>query len=165
MEFASEKWGGVPHYRGDVRRLGEDGHGSWWWGRQGRSIFRGDVELFVTREDVLFLAPPDAWWNVAWWVDHPEVEVYVNIGTPVVEEADRLVSIDLDLDVIRRVDGTVLVLDRDEFDEHQVLYGYPMDVVETVEAVTEEVRRMVERAAPPFDAATARRWIERARST
>lgn len=164
MEYASEKWGARPHYRGEVRRLGDDEHGTWWWGPQGRSIFRGDVELFATKEDVLFLVPPDAWWTVAWWVGHPEVELYVNIGTPIVEESERIVSTDLDLDVIRRVDGTVHVLDRDEFEEHQVRYGYPADVIEKVEAVTEEVRAMVERGGPPFDAATPAGWVERARA-
>ena len=164
MEYASEKWGAQPHYRGEVRFLGEDQHGRWWWGPKGRTIFRGDAELFVTKEDVLFLVPPGAWWNVAWWVGHAEVELYVNIGTPMVDEPDRMVSTDLDLDVIRKVDGTVEVVDRDEWEEHQVRYGYPLDVIERVEAVTEEVRALVEQGAPPFDAATSAHWIERART-
>ena len=164
MELATEKWGGVPHYRGEVHLLGDDEHGRWWWGPAGGTIFRGDVPLFDRQQDVLFLAPPDAWWSVAWWIGHAEVELYVNIGTPMVEEPERIVSTDLDLDVIRRVDGAVEVLDRDEWEEHQVRYGYPPDVVEQVEAVTEQVRLLVEGGAPPFDAATPAGWVERARA-
>ena len=37
--------------------------------------------------------------------------------------------IDLDLDVIRRRDGQVFLVDEDEFAEHRVKYGYPADVV------------------------------------
>lgn len=61
MEFATEKWGGIPHYRGSVARLGDDEFGSWWWGEKGRTIFRGDTPLFVAEQPVLFLTPPDRW--------------------------------------------------------------------------------------------------------
>lgn len=33
--------------------------------------------------------------------------------------------VDLDLDVVRRFDGSAEILDEDEFAEHQVRYGYP----------------------------------------
>jgi protein associated with RNAse G/E len=39
--------------------------------------------------------------------------------------------IDLDLDVIKRRDGTVFIDDEDEFAEHQVKYAYPADVIAT----------------------------------
>ena len=50
MELASEKWGGHLHYRGAVVHLGDDEHGSWFWGAAGRTIFRGDEPLFVTEQ-------------------------------------------------------------------------------------------------------------------
>jgi protein associated with RNAse G/E len=43
---------------------------------------------------------------------------------------ETITAVDLDLDVIRRHDGTVFVDDEDEFTEHRELYGYPVDVVE-----------------------------------
>lgn len=159
MEFATEKWGGIPHYRGSVERLGEDEFGSWWWGAEGRTIFRGTTPLFVAQHPVLFLAPPDRWWTVAWWRGHPEVDVYVNISTVAVGEADRIVSTDLDLDVIRRHDGTCEIVDRDEFEEHQALYGYPLDVVEQADAAAFEVLDLVTRGVAPFDEATVQKWV------
>lgn len=164
MEFASEKWGGIPHYRGVVHHLGDDEHGRWWWGPAGRTIYRGDDPLFVTAEDALFLVPGAAWWSAAWWVDHPEVSLYVNINSPVVYEPDRFVSTDLDLDVVRRVDGHVEVVDRDEFELHQVRYGYPPDVIAEVERTTAEVHAAVVRGDPPFGGGVAEAWIRRARA-
>jgi uncharacterized protein len=36
--------------------------------------------------------------------------------------------VDLDLDVVRRFDGSAEILDEDEFAEHQARYGYPPEV-------------------------------------
>ena len=163
MQFATEKWGGKPHYRGEVVHLGDDEHGRWWWGAQGRTIHRGEEALFVTAQDALFLAVPDAWWSPTWWIGHPEVELYVNIGTPLVEADGRVVSTDLDLDVIRWVDGRVEIVDQDEFEAHQRLYGYPADVVAKVAQVADEVHAAVLRGDPPFDGEAARAWVARAR--
>jgi protein associated with RNAse G/E len=162
-ELATEKWGAQPHYSGTVSRLGEDGFGTWWWGPKGRPITRGDELRFVSETDALFLAPATTWWMATWWIDHDEVDVYVNIGTPVVFEDDRIVSTDLDLDVVRFHDGRCLQLDRDEFEEHQVRYGYPPDVIAAAEAACAETLELVRRAEPPFDADTPRRWVDLAR--
>ena len=159
MEFATEKWGGIPHYRGTVERLGEDEFGAWWWGAKGRTIYRGDEPLFVAEHGVAFLVPPDQWWSATWWWGHPEIDLYVNIGTVAVVEADRVVSTDLDLDVIRRVDGTCEIIDQDEFEAHQVLYGYPPDVIERTEATADEVLDLMQRRVPPFDDVAARAWV------
>jgi protein associated with RNAse G/E len=158
LEFATEKWGGVPHYRGTVEHLGDDEFGGWWWGAKGRTIFRGDVPLYVAEIDVLFLVPTDAWWSATWWFGHPELELYVNVGTVAVHEADRIVSTDLDLDVIRLVDGTCKIVDVDEFEEHQVAYGYPQDVIDRADATASEVLDLMVRKVPPFDDVAAIAW-------
>ena len=158
MEFATEKWGGVPHYRGTVERLGEDEFGLWLWGAKGRTILRGDQPAFVAQTDTVFLVPRDAWWSATWWLDHPEVEIYVNIGTIADVETDRIVSTDLDLDVIRLLDGSCEIIDVDEFEEHQVAYGYPTDVIERAEAAAAEVLDLMTRRVPPFDDSMARSW-------
>lgn len=163
MELATEKWGGIPHYRGEVALLGGDEHGHWWWGPKGRTIFRGDQPLFEAQHDVLFLVVPGAWWSATWWWEHPEIELYVNIGTPFVEEPERLVSTDLDLDVLRWCDGRVEIVDQDEFAEHQVRYGYPPDVIERTTRTADEVHAAIVSGDPPLDGAAARAWVRRAR--
>src|SRR5688500_11196406 len=109
MEWATEKWGGRPHYRGVVEVLGEDEHGTWLWGPVGRTIYRGEEALFVSTHAALVVIEDGAWWAPTWWVGHPEVETYINIGTPPVWSAEGVVSTDLDLDVIRFLDGRVEV--------------------------------------------------------
>jgi hypothetical protein len=163
VEWASEKWGGHPHYRFVAHVLGEDEHGTWIWGPAGRTIYRGDRPSHVAEQDTLVLLTPGRWWSPAWWVGHPDVAVYVNIGTPPVWKHERVTTVDLDLDVIRFCDERVEVVDRDEFELHQRVFDYPSDVIEAAERATAEVFDLVTREVAPFDGRTSEAWIGHAR--
>lgn len=163
VEYLGEKWGGGPHYAGLVHVLGEDAHGTWLWGPAGRVVRRGDRPAFRTEQDLVALVPPGAWWTAAWWLGHPEVDLYVNINTPSVREGDVIRYIDLDLDVVRRTDGRCEIVDQDEFAEHQVLLGYPDDVIAATVRTADDVLRSVESGEAPLDGATAREWAAAAR--
>jgi protein associated with RNAse G/E len=91
---------------------------------------------------------------------HPEqaFELYVDITTPPVWHGDLVTAVDLDLDVIRRFDGTWFVDDEDEFAEHQVSYGYPADVVAAAEAECARVSEEIRSGATLFANATAAPW-------
>ena len=160
MELVSEKFGGHPHYRGVAHVLGQDAHGTWVWGPNGRTIYRGDAVVGTADHHTLAVVAPDAWWTALWFVGHPEIELYVNINTPADVRDDRIVSVDLDLDVIRWVDGRVEVVDRDEFEVHQVRYGYPADLIAAAERATAAAYELVTAGAPPFDGVAAAHWIE-----
>jgi protein associated with RNAse G/E len=82
----------------------------------------------------------------------------------VVYETHRFVVVDLDLDVVRLVDGTASIVDQDEFAEHRVRYGYPPDVIAETVRVTDEVLAAVQAGQAPFAGGAAEAWIERARS-
>jgi protein associated with RNAse G/E len=163
VELLTTKWGGAAHKRGQVRYLGEDHYGTWLWGPSGRTIQIGDTGTFVTEHDAVFLLPRDAWWACAWWIDHPEVELYVDICTPSVREGDTVGYVDLDLDVIRFLDGHVEIDDRDEFEVHQVHYGYPADVIAAATLAADVVSDFISRNQAPFDGIAAREWARRAR--
>lgn len=165
VEYASEKWGREPHYRGSMFVLGEDELGLWLWGPSGRTIYRGAEPLFVTEYDVITVVPPGAWWAPAWWLGHPELDLYVNINTPAEIGEDRIVYTDLDLDVIRLVDGSCEIVDQDEFEVHQRRYGYPEEVVAATEQAAAEALQLVSERVPPFDGTAATRWTHRARET
>ena len=116
----------------------------------------------MTEQDALILIIPGAWWTPAWWFGHPEVDLYVNINTPAVWQGDRIVSIDVDLDVVRFCDGRIEVVDHDEFEVHQHAYGYPKDLIEAAQSAAASALALVESNAPPFDGAAAQLWADRA---
>jgi len=164
VEYAIEKWGGHPHYRGDLYHVGDDVHGSWLWGPAGRTIDRAGETMFVTEFDVVTLISPDVWWTPTWWLGHPDVALYVNIDTPAVWEDARISVVDLDLDVIRFSDGRVEVVDEDEFALHQQRFGYPPELISAAEAATATALDLVSRNESPFDGDAASRWTHRARA-
>jgi len=161
MDYVYEKWGGIPHYSGVVQVLGEDEHGSWLWGPPGRTIYRGNTPMRVTQDGTVILVPPEAWWSISWPLNHRRMNLYVNINTPAVWEESRIVSIDLDLDVVRLNDGKAEIVDQDEFELHQRMYGYPDDIIQHASRAAEESFALVTKNAIPFDRATADSWIER----
>ena len=66
----------------------------------------------------------------------------------------------MDLDVIRARDGRgIWIDDRDEWEEHRVHYGYPLDIVTRLEQVALDLERAVTEEGAPFDTATAAHWL------
>ncbi len=58
--------------------------------------------------------------------------------------------VDLDLDVCRRWDGEVVVLDEDEFADHQVRYGYPPEVIAQSHRAADWLRVALADGTEPF---------------
>jgi len=166
------KWGGRPHWEFDALLLGEDEHGTWLGLPVGTHFSRPGAEFSAGNPQVT-LAPPDRWWVATFhgegerkgWpdLDGAALDVYVDVATPAVWNGATVTCTDLDLDVVRGVNGLVIVDDEDEFAEHQVAYGYPVEVIAAAEAARAELLDLVGSSAPPFDDATPARWLERLR--
>jgi protein associated with RNAse G/E len=79
------------------------------------------------------------------------VTLYIDITTPPFWDGPVLRAVDLDLDVVRGVDGRVWIEDEDEFAEHRVELGYPDDVASAAEKSCARVHAAVLRAEAPYD--------------
>ena len=108
----------------------------------------------------MFCAPHEGWWHLHYEGGNArEYLLFVDINTPPRWLGEnRYEMIDLDLDVAMTPDGVVEIQDEDEFEVHQVKYGYTREMtrraVDTTEWVVGELRR---RAEPFFDVAEA--WL------
>jgi len=155
------KWPDQLHWQFTMFRLGEDEHGLWLWAPPGTVAQRGDEPPKTFRSTAVKLLTPDQWWTAIWNAMGP-YELYVDIATPVRWDGDRATLIDLDLDVTRiRDTGEVHVLDEDEFQQHQVVYDYPSNIIDKARTATARVAVDVERRTEPFGhVATA--WMARA---
>lgn len=152
------KWPNTPHYGHDAIYLGDDDDGTWLGLPEDRPVYRGSHVLFVADSRGLVLVPHDEWW-MAWFPEGRRFSLYVDIVTPPRRREDTITMVDLDLDVIRTTDGTVELLDEDEFDEHQVSLHYPPDIIEGARRSADAVLAAVQAGAPPFHA-PATRWLE-----
>ena len=59
--------------------------------------------------------------------------------------------VDLDIDIRCYLDGSLEVLDEDEFAQHRVELGYSDEVVEHALAARDEMLRLARAGAFPFD--------------
>jgi len=128
-----------------------------------RSV-RPGREIITTGPNVT-LVPPEGTYACTVNATHPRVRVYIDIAWDVrwsETERDVLEGIDMDLDVVRALDERGLFIDdKDEWDEHRVRYGYPLDVVARLEELAVDLERRVGAFEPPFDDATAAHWLGR----
>lgn len=160
LVFRWRKWDGSPHWEHECVFLGSDAHGDWVGQHAGWRSSRPGRELQAPQPNVTLIPPSGEWAFTSNAAPHP-TRVYIDLAWDVRWGEDgEPTGVDMDLDVVEH-DGRIWVDDRDEWDEHRVQYGYPLDVVERLEVVTVELEDRVRRRIPPFDDATIVHWLTR----
>jgi uncharacterized protein len=156
------KYDGSLHWHHPMRYLGEDSHGIWLGAPAGTSIRRGGEPPVVMKHAFVQLIPAGQWWSACFNGEPSSTAIYCDIGTPPRWiGADEVTMADLDLDVIRlRADGQVLVVDEDEFAEHQVRYQYPAEVIGEAERAAAWLVEVISAGAEPF-ATEYRPWLDK----
>ncbi|KEZ50853.1 DUF402 domain-containing protein [Metabacillus indicus] len=81
------------------------------------------------------------------------VSYYCNIAMPSVFENNHLSFIDLDLDLVKRLNNEWEVLDEDEFEINSYTYNYPPEFKDYVIQSLEELKGKIKREEFPFDGA------------
>ena len=156
IEVVYLKWPRDLHYSYEATVLGEDDFGVWMRCDEGGQVFKGGELAFTRPYALLSLVPHGpAWWSSLWYPpSEDDLEVYVDINTPPVWMSSTAVEmVDLDLDVEAKRDGTVEVLDRDEFEANQNALAYPADISARAERAVFDVTEMIRTGAEPFGSA------------
>jgi hypothetical protein len=146
------KYDGSLHWHQTMQYLGRDRHGTWLGAPAGLVARRGHDYSVVIAEPQVMVFPDDAWWTAVFNGEPAETAIYCDITTPPRWPGPGEVTmVDLDLDVIRRrLDGRVVVLDEDEFAEHQVRYEYPPEIVAGAEKATAWLVEQITADQEPF---------------
>ena len=93
----------------------------------------------------------DRWYNVWHLHDTTTALWYCNVSLPAEFDGETLRWVDLDIDIQCYPDGSLEVLDEDEFEQHRVELGYPDEVVEGALAARDEALRLAQERVFPFD--------------
>ncbi len=158
------KWGERPHWAMDLRYLGEDKHGHWAGGPKGFHMSRPGLALDSV-VDLAMLVPRAQPFVASFHGPCQWCDIYVDISTVPVWDGSTMRAVDLDLDVVRALDGRgVLVDDEDEFAAHQVSYGYPPDVIALAKRSCDDVVAAMTAAGEPW-ATVGHGWVEVAART
>jgi uncharacterized protein len=155
------KFDGSLHWHHTMQYLGEDEHGTWLGAQAGTPSQRGDGPKVIFRQRSVQLIPVGLWWTAAFHAAPETTEIYCDITSPPQwPEENRVTMVDLDLDVLRlRADQQVLLVDEDEFAEHQVQYGYPPEVIRNAEQAAAWLLAATSEGREPF-ASGYHRWLE-----
>jgi uncharacterized protein len=146
------KYDGSLHWHMTAQYLGADEHGIWVGAPGGRPIQRGAETPVILDEPWVQVVPDGKWWTATFNAAPARTEIYCDIGTPPRwPSPDEVTMADLDLDVIRRrEDKQVLIVDQDEFAEHQVRYHYPAEVISQAEQAADWLFAAISANAEPF---------------
>ena len=146
------KFDGSLHWHLTMRRLGEDDHGVWLGAPAGATMRKGDGPDVLIRHAHVILVPRDAWWTAVFNGEPDTADMYCDIASPATwTDAGEVTMIDLDLDVLRRrADRSVVLLDEDEFAEHQVRYGYPPEVISAASDAARWLAAAISSGQEPF---------------
>lgn len=157
------KYPNFGHWGHEGFRLGEDDFGVWMVSPLGARRWRGEEEYAPVDLTFVMCAPHDGWWHLYYnGVNARKLSHFIDIATqPVWVTADRVEMVDLDLDVIVRIDGSSEIDDQDEFEVHQIQYGYPQEMVERAADEAQRLLTMVRTGQEPFFA-VAQSWLDRA---
>ncbi|HEX8780249.1 MAG TPA: DUF402 domain-containing protein [Nocardioides sp.] len=170
------KWGERPHWSYDATYLGSDEHGDW-LGLPAGTAYSRPGRRFAIPYDHVGLVPAEVggerpWHMAVFYTDGgpvwaalggSPVAVYVDMTTPPVWDGTTVRAVDLDLDVVRGFNGTVIVDDEDEFADHQVRFGYPVDVIEGARTSCDAVLTEVRTGAAPYDGSHVA-WLDALRA-
>ncbi|MET0692974.1 MAG: DUF402 domain-containing protein [Propionibacteriaceae bacterium] len=145
--------------------VGEDSHGVWLAGPAGTEMKRPGLALTAATHFVQCL-PRERWSGSTFWDSGPPTiaAVYVDITTVAVwsevgTASAEVTLVDLDLDVIRLFDGTLLIDDEDEFAEHQLAFGYPRAVIDAAEQECARVHQAMVTGEEPYGS-VGRSWLD-----
>lgn len=153
------------HWRHDMVYLGEDEHGTWLGGPAGTVVQRGTEPARRWPYPFVQLITLGRWWSLQFNGDHhPDYWLYVDVVMPARWVGDdRVEMVDLDLDVVRRSDGSVEVLDEDEFLDHSQRFGYPPQVIDRARASAAELVLHIGSGREPFGT-VGEAWLARLRN-
>jgi protein associated with RNAse G/E len=154
------KYDGSLHWHHTMQYLGEDEHGVWLGAPARSTSRRGDEPPVVIRQPFVGLFPVGQWWTATFNGEPADTEIYCDISSPPQWPDDSKVTmVDLDLDVLRlRADRQVVLVDEDEFAEHQVRYSYPASVISQAERAAAWLMEAISGGAEPF-ATAYRAWL------
>ena len=151
VRIVYRKYDGSLHWNMTMKRLGEDEHGVWTGADASVTWRKGDGPPVLVGHANVTLFPREAWWTASFNAEPARTEIYCDISTPVRwPDPHEVTMVDLDLDVVRRRDGLVALLDEDEFAEHQVKYGYPDEVIRHSLEAAEWLRVALGNGTEPF---------------
>ncbi|MEZ3159263.1 DUF402 domain-containing protein [Microbacterium sp. BWT-B31] len=160
LRFRWRKWDGGPHWTHECVYLGSDRWGDWFGQPAGGRSHRPGRDFPAPGPSVRLLPPSGDYALTHNEAPPATYHIYIDLAWDLRWQDGEPTGIDMDLDVVWAIDERgIFIDDRDEWDEHRVQYGYPLDIVQHLEGLAADLERRVRAEEAPFDPATAAHWL------
>lgn len=127
-------------------------------------VIESNGRYWYTKEPSVSYFYKNHWFNVIGIIKPTGVSYYCNISSPTLVDEEAIKYIDYDLDVKVIVDGTVSILDRNEYRKHQRVMNYPDSICIILEQEMELLRKKIENKEEPFQADFILNWYNKYQS-
>ncbi|WP_274362954.1 DUF402 domain-containing protein [Paenibacillus thermotolerans] len=126
----------------------------------GTRIRESDGKEWISRVPGVTYFVPGQWFNIVALLETTGVRYYCNIASPFYNYNDVITYIDYDLDVIKLPDGTINVVDEEEYKTHRIVYQYPALVEAKVKEGLDGLVAWMKDGKPPFNDEEALRYYD-----
>ncbi|MBU1144253.1 MAG: DUF402 domain-containing protein [Firmicutes bacterium] len=113
-------------------------------------VIESNGRFWYTKEPSVSYFFKDHWYNVIGIIKPTGISYYCNLSSPILYDEEALKYIDYDLDVRVLADGSLTVLDRNEYKKHQCLMQYPKTICEILEAELDDLKNRIHTHKEPF---------------
>jgi uncharacterized protein len=113
-------------------------------------IREADGKEWMSRIPGVSFFIPNEWFNIVALIEETGIRYYCNIASPPYLAGDVITYIDYDLDVIRFPDGTVQVVDQEEYELHKTIYHYSSLVEKKVKRGLDLLLERLSKRQSPF---------------
>lgn len=127
------------------------------------SVSESDGRVWKTSGLAIFYFSEDQWFNIIIMFDEAgKYSFYCNIASPYSIDKNVLSYIDYDIDVIVQQDFTYKIVDIDEYEKHESLWGYTHKIKQQISKAINVLLQMIETKQAPFNEQFVYYWYDRA---
>lgn len=108
-------------------------------------VTEGDGRRWYTHEPAVTILSKKEWYNVICMLKSDGVSFYCNLASPTLIDKGMAKYIDYDLDLKLFPDGSIRILDQNEYEKHKIQLNYSCDldavIQKTVGIITEKMNK------------------------
>lgn len=114
-------------------------------------VVESNGRVWYTKEPAISFFSKTRWFNTIAMLKEEGVSYYSNIASPTLIDGEIAKYIDYDLDIKRLPNGTLRLLDRNEFKRHISTLEYDQDLVDVIFDQAEKTQAHMATSKFPFD--------------
>lgn len=124
-------------------------------------VIEANGRRWFTREPAICFFYFKRWYNVIAMLRNQGIYYYCNLASPLLYDGEALKNIDYDLDYKVFPDASYVLLDEDEFIDHQRMMNYGEVLVDIIEDEKQRLKTLIEARAYPFNEKLVQEYFNR----